>query len=67
MEKEYINEAQLAAVIGVSRMTLLNWRRKGFIPLDCYMSKKYMNVERINYDRRMFFDWFNQKFDRDVF
>ena len=66
MEKEYINEAQLAAVIGVSRMTLLNWRRKGFIPSDCYMSKKYMNVERINYDRKMFFDWFNQKFDRDV-
>ena len=66
MEKEYINEAQLAAVIGVSRTTLLNWRKRKLIPSDCYTFKQCFNTKRIRYDRKMVVDWFNQKFDRDV-
>lgn len=57
MENEKITERQAANLIGVNPASVMNWRKKGLIPLEYEVKKIPNGCMRIFYEKNTFLEW----------
>ncbi len=61
MECEYLNSKDLAELIGVTRQSIYNWRKRGKLPKETWIGPR---TQRWN--KREFLEWLEARRIRDV-